>query len=287
MSPIDQGSSPDEPHTGPIVDVSTAPSNGSVRHMAPNPTATEHSVSKSTTSIGAAPDLPLTGAESVGAWSRSARPEEAPLRISVLVVSAHSLFRSGLARLLEEDPRIEIVGTSDGQQELAALCAATPVDVVVYDVETPSWDALEVLNTVLSGSPKSRVLLLAIAADWTVVPAMASGAAGYLLKDTDPEAMRSAVVSVHLGENVLCREAAQLLIASSSGRRLTPREGDVMRLIAQGVDNRTIAKELDIDEKTVRNYVSRLYHKLALHSRTQVAAYALHVNDDRFTSGSD
>jgi len=266
--------------TSPIVHVSTGSPDRSVGHMAPNPTATQRGTPDPTVTRHTASDPSVTAAAAVEDPSRSVRPPKTGLRITVLVVSGHSLSRSGLARLLEEDPRFEVVGTSEVRQEVAALCAATTVDVVVYDVDGPSGDALEMVNAITTRSPKSRVLLLAVAADWTVVPAMASGAAGYLLKDTDPEAMRSAVVSVHLGEKVLCREAAQLLIASCSGRRLTPREGDVMRLIARGVDNRSIAKELDIDEKTVRNYVSRLYHKLAIHSRTQVAAYALHVRSD-------
>jgi DNA-binding NarL/FixJ family response regulator len=136
------------------------------------------------------------------------------------------------------------------------------------------------------------VLILASTADWSVMPAMAAGAAGYLLKDSQPEAIRSAVVSAHLGGQVLCREAARWLIQDTPDYRLTRRETDVLRLVSQGADNKEIAELLQLGEKTVRNYVSRLYHKLAVHNRAQISPHVLDDNsvptfdDDRAQAGA-
>jgi DNA-binding NarL/FixJ family response regulator len=109
-----------------------------------------------------------------------------------------------------------------------------------------------------------------------VVAAIGSGAAGFLLKDAEPEAIMSAVVAVHLGEQVLCREAINWVNGKASVRRLTRRETEVLAMIAEGVANREIAERLQLGEKTVRNYVSRVYRKLAVHNRAQIAAYAMH-----------
>ena len=107
---------------------------------------------------------------------------------------------------------------------------------------------------------------------------MMAGAAGILLKDTSPEAIRAAVISVHLGDQVLCNEAARWVLGETSNSRLTQRESDVFHLVAQGASNSEVATRLGLGEKTVRNYVSRLYHKLALTNRAQIATYALHAD---------
>jgi DNA-binding NarL/FixJ family response regulator len=103
---------------------------------------------------------------------------------------------------------------------------------------------------------------------------MIAGAAGVLLKDTSPEAIRAAIVSVHLGDQVLCLEAARWILGEEPSARLTQRESDVLRMLAQGADNSEIAAQLQLGQKTVRNYVSRLYHKLALSNRAQIVKYA-------------
>jgi DNA-binding NarL/FixJ family response regulator len=204
------------------------------------------------------------------AW---AAPEN---RISVMVVDGQTLFRSGLARLLSDDERLEVVGASGGHRGLPELCAGLGVDVLVTDLQLPDLNGIELTRLVAQASPGTRVLILAATVDWRVIPAMAAGAAGYLLKDAEPEAISSAVVSVHLGEKVLCREAAHWLIDDAPGHRLTRREAEVLRMVAEGADNSRIAEELELGPKTVRNYVSRLYHKLASQDRSQIASFAVH-----------
>ena len=173
-----------------------------------------------------------------------------------MVVDGQAVFRSGLARLLGEDDRLEVVAVSEGGPEVPELCAAMSVDVVVTDLRLPKMDGIELIRRVSAVSPSTRILVVASAADWGVVPAIGSGAAGFLLKDAEPEAIMSAVVAVHLGEQVLCREAINWVNGKASVRRLTRRETEVLTMIAQGVGNKEIAERLQLGEKTVRNYVS-------------------------------
>lgn len=196
--------------------------------------------------------------------------------LRVLVVDGQRLVRTGLARLLEDDPRIEVVGISPGGPDVPDRCRDLAVDVVITDIELPGTDVPWLIRTIRVTSTATRVLVVAAAADWRVAPVMGSGASGYLLKDADPESVRSAVLACGRGEQVLCREAARRLSeAGVDGNRLTRREAAVLAMVAQGVGNREIAEQLDIGEKTVRNYVSRLYRKLAVQNRAQIATYAL------------
>jgi NarL family two-component system response regulator LiaR len=201
-------------------------------------------------------------------------------RISVLVVDSQTLFREGLARLLGDDERLLLIGVSAGHRELPEMCAAQSVDVVLVDLDLREMNGIELTRQVTSMAPSTRVLLLASTVDWRVIPSIASGAAGFLLKDSDPEAIGSAVVAVHLGENVLCREATAWLIEEAPTHRLTKREIDVLRMVAAGANNHEIAEKLGLRQKTVRNYLSRLYRKLASQSRAQLATYALEVDID-------
>jgi DNA-binding NarL/FixJ family response regulator len=205
-------------------------------------------------------------------------------RVSVMVVDDQALFRSGLVRLLEDDQRLSVVALSAGGWDVPSACAALSIDVVVTDLELSAIDGIELTRSLREAAPDTRVLILTAVADSRVVLALASGAAGFLLKDADPEAIRSAVVSVFLGDQVLCQEAARWLVeaANAAGgsptrRRLTRRETEVLRLVATGTPNRAIATHLGVGDKTVRNYVSQLYRKLALRNRTQIAMYARHV----------
>jgi DNA-binding NarL/FixJ family response regulator len=200
--------------------------------------------------------------------------------IAVVVVDTQTLFRSGLARLLSEDDCLYVAGVSDGGPELPQLCSTMSIDVVLTDIEVRGWDAIELIGSMSTLSPATRVLIVASKADWRVVPAMAAGAAGFLLKDAAPAAIRSAVVSAHHGERVLCKEAAQWLIQDSPDHRLTSRERDVLRLVAQGADNKQIAQLLQLGDKTVRNYVSRVYRKLAVNNRAQISPIAVHAGSE-------
>ena len=199
-------------------------------------------------------------------------------KISVIVVADELLFRLGVARLLSEDDRLDVIAVSDGEPELLELCKATSVDVVVMDIQLARTDSINLVQAIASACPKTQTLILTSTTDWRVRPAMIAGAAGILLKDTSPQAIRAAVISVHLGDQVLCNEAARWVLGEAPSSRLTQRESDVFHMVAQGASNAEVATRLGLGEKTVRNYVSRLYHKLELTNRAQIATYALHTN---------
>jgi DNA-binding NarL/FixJ family response regulator len=199
-------------------------------------------------------------------------------RISVVVVAAEQLFAFGLARLLGENDRLDVVGVSDGESDVLGLCVANSVDVVLIDLELSRTSCIDLVRLLASECPATRTLVLTSSPDWRVRAAMVAGAGGVLLKDTSPEATRAAVVSVHLGDQILCSEAARWVLSEDPSAHLTQRESDVLRIMAQGAGNAEIARQLHLGEKTVRNYVSRLYRKLDLKNRSQLATYLAHTD---------
>ncbi len=210
------------------------------------------------------------GFETTPSWDAPSSPDS---QISVIVVASERLFRLGLAGLLNEDSRLDVVGVSDGEPETLELCKSAFVNVVLIDIELSRMDGIDLVRLIAAECPQTKTLALTSNADWRVRPAMIAGAAGVLLKDTSPEAIRAAVVSVHLGDQVLCQEAARWVLGEEPSTRLTQRESDVLRMVAQGASNAEIAAQLQLAQKTVRNYVSRLYHKLSLNNRAQIATY--------------
>jgi len=219
--------------------------------------------------------------------SLSDGPSPTSSQISVIIVATERLFRLGLARLLSEDDRLDVIGDSEGAAGLLGLCKATSVDVVLIDIQLLRTDSIDLVRLIASECPHTKTLALTSNADWRVRLAMIAGAAGVLLKDTSPEAIRAAVVSVYLGDQVLCNEAARWVLGDEPSTRLTQRESDVLRMVAQGANNSEIAAQLQLGQKTVRNYVSRLYHKLALSNRAQIATYLDHSDVDRNASRAE
>ena len=164
-------------------------------------------------------------------------------------------------------------GSLRAQPELVDRCAASSVDVVLIDLDLTKADSIGLVRLLASECPATKSLILTSQADWRVRPAMIAGSAGILLKDTSPESIRAAVISVHLGDQVLCNEAARWVLGEEYATHLTQRESDVLRMVAQGANNAEIAAELHLGQKTVRNYVSRIYGKLDLTNRAQIATY--------------
>jgi DNA-binding NarL/FixJ family response regulator len=214
----------------------------------------------------------------LGANRVPGEPLTEPAKISVIVVADELLFRLGLARLLSEDERLDVVAVSGGQAELLELCRVTSADVVVLDM-TLSWaDSVDLIQSIATLSTNTQTLVLTSTTDWRVRSIMMAGAAGILLKNSSPQAISAAVVSVHFGDQVFCSEAARWVLGETPKTRLTQRESDVLRMVAQGATNAQIATQLGLGEKTVRNYVSRLYRKLSLSSRAEMAAGAVRAD---------
>ncbi|MFD3542720.1 response regulator [Streptomyces sp. NPDC058662] len=203
--------------------------------------------------------------------------------IRVLLVDDHQVVRRGLRTFLEVQDDIEVVGeASDGEEGVARAEELRP-DVILMDVKMPGTDGIEALRRLRGLANPARVLIVtSFTEQRTVVPALRAGAAGYVYKDIDPDALAGAIRSVHAGHVLLQPEVAQALLSQdeqggSAGRpgSLTDRERQVLGLIADGRSNREIARALVLSEKTVKTHVSNILMKLDLADRTQAALWAV------------
>ncbi len=194
----------------------------------------------------------------------------------VLIADDQTLFRSGLARLLDEDPRITLVGqAADGLDA---------VDVVLMDLRMPGLDGAEATQQIVRDHPEVKVLILStFEADTYVLQALKAGASGYILKDAEPSAVASSIMAVLSGERVMAGAVANRVLDMLTGAStpkefydgLTAREVEILKLIARGQANKQIAFNLKISEKTVRNHISHIYEKLQIYDRSQAVLYAV------------
>lgn len=203
-------------------------------------------------------------------------------RISVLLADDHPVVRQGLRTLLELQDDIELVGEAADGAEAVTLAEELLPDVVLIDLVMPELDGVEALRRIRTASPATRVIVLtSFGDDARIFPAIKAGAAGYLLKDVEPQELLDAIRRVHRGEGLLHPAVAGRVMrelargADSSVEPLSVRELEVLRLIAQGLSNKVIAQRLVISEKTVKTHVSNILAKLHLADRTQAALYAV------------
>lgn len=203
--------------------------------------------------------------------------------IRVLLVDDHQVVRRGLRTFLEVQDDIEVVGeAADGAEGVARAEELRP-DVVLMDVRMPGMDGIDALRRLHElGNPARVLIVTSFTEQRTVVPALRAGAAGYVYKDVDPDALAAAIRSVHAGHILLQPEVADALLSreeASSGQgrggSLTEREREVLGLIADGRSNREIARALVLSEKTVKTHVSNILMKLDLADRTQAALWAV------------
>jgi len=207
----------------------------------------------------------------------------AETRIRVLLVDDHQVVRRGLRTFLEVQDDIEVVGEAGDGAQGVALAEELRPDVVLMDVKMPGTDGIEALRLLKEAGNPARVLVVTSFTEHrTVVPALRAGAAGYVYKDVDPEALAGAIRSVHAGHVLLQPELASALLADDPlrapqgrGGTLTDREQEVLRHIADGRSNREIARALHLSEKTVKTHVSNILMKLDLADRTQAALWAV------------
>jgi DNA-binding NarL/FixJ family response regulator len=207
--------------------------------------------------------------------------------IRVVVADDQEIVRAGFAALLDTQDDIEVVGTAAEGAEALEVCNATHPDVVVMDVRMPGMDGIEATRVLLARNARPRVLMLTtFDIDEYVYDALSVGASGFLLKDVTAERLFDAVRTVAAGEALLAPTVTRRLIAEFAWLRprpqhatvlgdLTPRETDVLRLMAEGLSNHEIADRLVVSDETVKTHVSRVLTKLGLRDRTQavIAAY--------------
>lgn len=202
------------------------------------------------------------------------------MTIRVLVVDDHSVVRQGLRMFLGLDSELNVVGEAVDGAEAVRMVQQLQPDVVLMDLLMPVMDGITATAAIRREFPETEVLALtSVLEDASVVGAVGAGAIGYLLKDTDADALCRAIKAAAAGQVQLTPKAAARLMhslrANESPEELTEREKEVLRLIAQGQSNKQIANQLIIAEKTVRTHVSNILGKLGVQSRTQATLYAI------------
>ena len=204
--------------------------------------------------------------------------------IRVLVVDDHPIVRKGIRSLLEEIDDIEVLGEADSGKTAIEQNKLLQPDVILMDLIMPEMDGIEAIQLITADQPNAKILVLtSFITDDKVFPAIKSGALGYLLKDSAPEDLISAIRQVDRGEPSLhpsiARKVLRELGRSSPSKPvpepLTDRETEVLRLLAKGADNQEIAERLVIAEVTVRTHISRILSKLHFANRVQATLYAL------------
>jgi len=207
--------------------------------------------------------------------------------IRVLIADDHRLFRQGLRQICETVGGFEVVGEAENGQVAVDLARQLKPDVILMDINMPVLDGVQATSFIAENTPAVRVIILTMyRQDRYVFEAIKAGARGYLLKDIDEEELVKAVRVVHQGEALIDPGLAAKLLnefrrmgtatpETEPAERLTQAEMDVLRLVAQGEDNKTIAEQLGLTERTVANRLSDVYQKLHVNNRTQAALFAL------------
>jgi DNA-binding NarL/FixJ family response regulator len=208
--------------------------------------------------------------------------------IRIVVVDDQEVVRAGFGALLRTQPDFDVAGTAADGAAAVELCAELRPDVVLMDVRMPVLDGIEATRRILAESDSARILMLTtFDLDEHVYDALAAGASGFLLKDVTAERLFDAVRVIAAGGGLLAPTVTRRLISEFARQRprgtirpvalgnLTPRETEVLGLIAEGLTNPEIAERLVVSDETVKTHVSRLLGKLGLRDRTQavIAAY--------------
>jgi len=209
--------------------------------------------------------------------------------IRVLVVDDHALFRRGLQMVLEQEDDIEVVGEAGDGAEAVEKSADTMPDIVLMDVRMPKRGGIDACTAIKDAVPSAKIIMLTISDEEAdLYDAIKAGASGYLLKEISIEEVAAAIRAVHEGQSLISPSMASKLlnefatmIKKTDERqqlptpRLTAREMEVLRLVAKGLNNRDIAKQLFISENTVKNHIRNILEKLQLHSRMEAVVYAV------------
>lgn len=205
-------------------------------------------------------------------------------KITVLLVDDHKVVRQGVRAFLQAQSDIEVVAEADSGETAVTLAAEHAPDVVLMDLVMPGMDGVTATRQVKAQSPRTQIIMLtSYHQDEHIFPAIRAGALSYLLKDIEPAALADAVRQAAQGEAVLHPRVAARVVQELHGSRqeavnifteLSDRELEVLRLIADGANNSSIAEHLVISEKTVKSHVSNILSKLHLADRTQAAVLA-------------
>jgi two-component system response regulator NreC len=207
--------------------------------------------------------------------------------MKILLADDHNVLRKGLRRILEEQADLEVVGEAGDGRQAVSLAHTLKPDVVVMDIAMPLMNGLEATRQILQRGAEINVLILSMYSDETyVVQVLRAGARGYLLKDTAEEDLITAVRTVAKGQPFFSPKIAKLLLGDSMQRLrdegvsdsyelLTPREREVLQLIAEGKSNKEAAVALFVSPTTIETHRARIMDKLDLHSTAEIVLYAV------------
>ena len=210
-------------------------------------------------------------------------------RIRLMIADDHELFRRGLRMVLEDEDDIEVIDEAGDGEAAVEMAREHAPDVVVMDVRMPGLTGIQAARRIKEEEPGTKILVLTISDEEDdLYEAIKAGANGYLLKEISIDEIAHAVRSVHSGQSLISPSMASKLLDEFSAMikkeeqkeevpapRLTPREMEVLEHVAQGMNNREIAKALFISENTVKNHVRNILEKLHLHSRMEAVVYAV------------
>jgi len=207
--------------------------------------------------------------------------------IRLLLADDHTLFRKGLASLLEKEPGFEVIGEAQDGAEAIRKAQADKPDLVLMDIHMPGVNGLEATRQITNALPATRVVMLTISEeDKDLFEAIKCGAHGYLSKKVEPEKLRELIEGVFRGEAPLSGATAAKILKEFAAQAskdsettavsdLTPREKEVLQLLAAGLTNKEIGIRLDIAENTVKNHLKNILAKLHLQNRVQAATLAI------------
>jgi DNA-binding NarL/FixJ family response regulator len=208
--------------------------------------------------------------------------------IRVLLVDDHALFREGLRSILNDQTDIEVVGEAEDGLEAVKLAARLEVDIVLMDINMPVIDGVEATRLILRDNKVISVIILTMyPQDEYVFQALKAGAKAYLLKDTRSKKLLEVIRTVSTGQAVISPEMTTRLLnefrqlankeeaAQPKYQALTPQERRILTLVADGASNKDIAAELNLSERTIKNYVSIIFQKLQVNNRTEAAIRAV------------
>ena len=199
-----------------------------------------------------------------------------PSSIRVLVVDDHPVVRQGLIGVLEEAPDIVIVGQGRNGHEAIAVFQQQQPDVTLMDLRMPEMEGVPAITVICKEFPNARIIVLTTYdTDEEIYRGLRAGAKGYLLKDSEPEELLTAIRSVNRGQQYIPPNVAAKLVQRMTGPELSDRELEVLQLIGQGMSNQEISTALNISESTVKTHVNRILSKLEVKDRTQAAIIAL------------